>query len=130
MKEKKISFKELYWRSLTLADYLSDRLGEDNKIILISQNSLFFITCYLAIIKSGNVCVPLNPSIEQENLSYIESLTQCKYSFASDQSMKIIHSEVNYSMNRSWMRSYNPRRSAMETAERNFRKIVCLMKTD
>lgn len=85
---EKISFKELYWRSLTLADYLSDRLGEDNKIILISQNSLFFITCYLAIIKSGNVCVPLNPSIEQENLSYIESLTQCKYSFASDQSMK------------------------------------------
>lgn len=79
-----ISFHELYRRSLTLAQYLFERLGEDNKIILISQNSLFFVTCYLAIIKSGNVCVPLNPSIEQVNFSYIENLTQCKLSFVSE----------------------------------------------
>ena len=81
-----ISFKELYCRCLTLADYITARIGMDNKMMLISQNSLFFITCYLAIIKSGNVCVPLNPSIEQENLSYIERITQSKLSFVSEKS--------------------------------------------
>lgn len=79
-----ISFKELYRKSLLLAHYLYDRLGENNKIILISENSQFFIICYLAIIRSGNVCVPLNPSIEQENFNYIEKETLCKLSFVSD----------------------------------------------
>ena len=81
-----ISFEELYCRSLSLAHYISARLGEGNKIILISHNSLFFITCYLAIIKSGNICVPLNPSIEQENFSYIENAPQCKLTFVSNKS--------------------------------------------
>lgn len=83
-----ISFKELYWRCLSLADFITARIGTDNRIILISQNSLFFITCYLAIIKSGNVCVPLNPSIEEENFIFIEGVTQCTLSFVSDRSGK------------------------------------------
>ena len=81
-----ISFEELYSRSLTLAHIISVRLGTNNKIILISQNNLFFITCYLAIIKSGNVCVPLNPTIEQSNFNFIESVTECKLSFVSEKS--------------------------------------------
>ena len=91
-----VSFEELYNASLTLSQIISDRLGENNKIILISQNSLFFITCYLAIIKSGNVCVPLNPSIEQDNLNYIEDVTECKLSFVSEKSKSrlIFKSEV------------------------------------
>jgi acyl-CoA synthetase (AMP-forming)/AMP-acid ligase II len=36
---------------------------------------LFFITSYLAIIKSGNICIPLDPSIEKENYDYIDKLT-------------------------------------------------------
>ena len=67
--EEDLSFKELHKRSLSLAHYLSVKLGENNMIILVSPNSLFFITCYLAIIKSGNVCVPLNPTIEQNNFN-------------------------------------------------------------
>lgn len=85
---EELSFKDLYERTLTLATYLQGRLGTEHKILLISQNSCFFITCYLAIIKSGNVCVPLNPSIEQENLDYIADATRCKWSFVSDKSLK------------------------------------------
>ncbi len=81
-----VSFEKLYASSLSLSHYLFERFGENNKIILISQNSLFFITCYLAIIKSGNVCVPLNPSIEQDNFNYIEKVTDCKILFVSDKS--------------------------------------------
>ena len=88
---EQVSFEELYSRCLTLAHIISDQLGADNKIILISQNNLFFITCYLAIIKSGNVCVPLNPSIEQSNFNYIEKVTECKLSFVSEKSnLKLI----------------------------------------
>lgn len=77
------SFAELYERSASLAYYLFTQLGEGNKIILISPNSLFFVTCYLAIIKSGNICVPLNPTIEQNNFDYIEGITDCKLLFIS-----------------------------------------------
>lgn len=81
--DDRISFEELYNRCLYLAHYLHTKMGENNKIILISSNSLFFITSYLAIIKSGNVCVPLNPTIEQKNFKYIQDATDCRLSFIS-----------------------------------------------
>lgn len=87
------SFIQIYDDSLKLASHLKRMYGEDNKIILLSQNSLFFITAYLGIIKSGNICVPLNPSIEQDNLDYIVGLTDCKLSFIS----KTIRSALNIS---------------------------------
>ena len=96
-----ISFEKLYNNSLLLAHYLSNRLGENNRIILISQNSVFFVTCYLAIIKSGNICVPLNPQIEQNNFSYIENLIQCELSFVSQQvkASLIIKSDTSHESN-------------------------------
>lgn len=87
------SFKQIYDDSLKLASHLKRMYGEDNKIILLSQNSLFFITAYLGIIKSGNICVPLNPSIEQDNLDYIVGLTDCKLGFIS----KTVRSALNIS---------------------------------
>lgn len=90
---EKASFKQIYDDSLKLASHLRKMYGEDNKIILLSQNSLFFITAYLGIIKSGNICVPLNPSIEQDNLDYIVGLTDCKLGFVS----KTIRSVLNIS---------------------------------
>jgi acyl-CoA synthetase (AMP-forming)/AMP-acid ligase II len=58
-----------------LASWLRKEVGLDKHIILISANNLFFITSYLAIIKSGNICIPLDPSIEKENFNYINELT-------------------------------------------------------
>lgn len=77
------SFKHLYGNSLKLGCYLRRNYGEDNKIILLSQNSVFFITAYLGILKSGNICIPINPSIEQGNFDYIVELTKSKISFIS-----------------------------------------------
>jgi len=91
--EEEASFHQMYENSLTLAGYLTKNIGEDNKIILLSQNSVFFVTTYLAIIKSGNICIPLNSSIEQSNLDYIVALTECKLSFLS----KHIKSGLNIS---------------------------------
>lgn len=78
-----ISYQDLYINSVKLADYIKDAFGENNNILILSENSVFFITVYLAIFKSGNVCVPLNPAIEPENLSTVLSTTESKLAFVS-----------------------------------------------
>lgn len=72
-----ISFKKLYDESLKFASYLTNSVGENKNIILISPNSTFFIIAYLGILKSGNVCVPLNYAIEQDNFNFISKQTDC-----------------------------------------------------
>ena len=74
--EETISFKNLYVNSLKLASYIEEKIGKNKNIILISHNSVFFITTYLAILKSGNICIPLDFSIEQNNLDYISNTTE------------------------------------------------------
>ena len=71
-----ITYQDLFYRSKKLALYLNSSLGHGQNILLIAPNSIFFITSYLAIIKSGNVAVPLSPETEQVNLDYIQS--QCQ----------------------------------------------------
>lgn len=77
------TFKEIYNDSLQVAIYLKTEFGEGQNILVISSNSRFFIKAYLGIIKSGNVCIPINPSIEQSNLDYIIRSTRCKQIFLS-----------------------------------------------
>ena len=78
-----ISYKDLYKNSLKIACYLIDNLGTNKNIVLISQNSLYFITVYLGILKSGNTCIPLDFSVEQNNLNYISSNTGSSIIFCS-----------------------------------------------
>lgn len=70
-----LSFKELYSSSFHLASWLRKEFGTNKNILLLSVNNRFFLTAYFAIIKSGNVCIPLDPNIEKENLEYITGLT-------------------------------------------------------
>ncbi len=66
-----ISFVDLYDQTSRMASYLSSSFGSNRNIILISNNNIFFLVSYLGIMMSGNVCVPLDPSIEQKNFDYI-----------------------------------------------------------
>lgn len=66
-----------------LAQKLNFILAENQNILLLSENSVFFITAYLAIMKSGNVCVPLNPAIEPDNLRKVLDKTESKTAFVS-----------------------------------------------
>src|SRR5690554_1221200 len=79
--EETISFKNLYNQSLKVATFLNRYVGAHKNILIISPNSGFFITAYLSILKSGNVCVPLNFAIEQEQLDYILKETECETVF-------------------------------------------------
>lgn len=70
------SFRQLFQSSLQLAAYLNKKYGENKNILILSVNNLFFLTAYFAIIKSGNVCIPLDPNIEKGNFDFISGLTK------------------------------------------------------
>jgi long-chain acyl-CoA synthetase len=86
--KEEVSFKRLFDSSLNLASKLKKEVGRNKNIILISSNNLFFITSYLGIIKSGNICIPLDPSIEKENFNYINDLTDPSMIFISRENEK------------------------------------------
>lgn len=74
--KEEISYNQIFNTSSNLAARLEKEIGHDKNIFLLSVNNLFSITAYLAILKSGNVCIPLDPGIEKENFDYISSLTK------------------------------------------------------
>jgi len=80
-RSEQVSYRDIYEKALKLAYFLKENYGEGNNIVLISPNNVFFIIVYLGIMKSGNICVPLNPLIEQENLDFILDTCQCKSAF-------------------------------------------------
>ena len=79
-----ISFRRLYRQSLSLAQKIRKEIGEGNNILLLSPNNAFFITVYLAAIKSGNIIIPIDPMIESEGFNYIRRLTGPKCLFMTE----------------------------------------------
>lgn len=77
--KEQFHYKDLYQKSLSFASYLQKFTTEEEKILLISPNNSFFLVAYLAIIKSGRICVPVNPEIEKENLQYIIDACSAKF---------------------------------------------------
>ena len=78
-----ITFKNLKEICDKLSERLRSQIGENNQIVILSENSIFQITAYLAILKSGNICVPLNPAIENKSLNQILEKTIVAYAFVS-----------------------------------------------
>lgn len=78
-----IAFAALYEDSLKIASYLQEHIGNGQNVLIICPNSVFFLTSYLGVLKSGNACVPLNFTIEQENLDYILDTTESQMVFVT-----------------------------------------------
>jgi acyl-CoA synthetase (AMP-forming)/AMP-acid ligase II len=74
--KESVTYNELYNSSLSLSKKLNSEVGSGKNILLLSQNNLFFLKIYLAILKSENVCIPLDPNIEVDNFNYIAGLTK------------------------------------------------------
>lgn len=81
---EEISFADLYKSASDLAGWLKKEAGTGKNIIILSVNNLFFLKTYLGILKSGNVCIPLDPNIEKENFSYIAGLTRPDFIFITN----------------------------------------------
>jgi len=78
-----ISYRDLKMQAEKIAFQFASAHGPDNYVLVLSENSIFFITIYLALLKSGNVCVPLNPAIEFENLEKVLHKTGSTLAFIS-----------------------------------------------
>jgi len=78
------SFESIAEESSKLAYYLRKKIGQDKKILLVANNSTFFIVAYFGILKSGNICVPLNPVIEQAGFEFIQEKTKSLIGFFSE----------------------------------------------
>ena len=78
---EEITYKDLYNSSINLSGWIREKAGTGQHIFLLSANNVFFLKSYLAIIKSGNICIPLDPSIEKDNFRYIHELTLPKLIF-------------------------------------------------
>ena len=81
--KESISYKKLYSDSLSLSTYLRNTHGENNYFFILSDNSVFFTLSYLAIIKSGNICIPLNPALETNSIKQILDRTEARFAFIS-----------------------------------------------
>ena len=82
------SYGELRQTVDAVADYLS-RLGaqKGERILLLSDNSLFWVASYLGTLRAGCVSVPLAPSIGSEDLKFIIGSCAIRIGF--------IHGEVH-----------------------------------
>jgi acyl-CoA synthetase (AMP-forming)/AMP-acid ligase II len=83
--KEEITCKDLYNSCVNIASWLHTIVGQNKNILLLSANNLFFLKAYLAIIKSGNTCIPLDPSIEFENFRYIKDLTNPELIFLTNE---------------------------------------------
>jgi long-chain acyl-CoA synthetase len=121
--KEEISFKHLYDSSLTLGTWIEEEVGRNKNIILLSVNNLFFVTCYLAIIKSGNICIPLDPNIEKENYTYISELTNPDLIFTT----KNIEHKLNLPADKCILPEtvYNFLPKGKHLIDRNFNKENC-----
>ena len=78
-----ITFLQLNQVCNKLAAEIQSLIGENKQVLILGENSVFQIIAYLSILKSGNICVPLNPAIEVENLKQIIDKTEIEYAFVS-----------------------------------------------
>lgn len=113
------SYQSIYKASLSLAYYLNETVGKGQNIPLISHNSHFFVVAYLAILKSGNVCIPLNPEIEQANLKYIIDVTNAKIGFFSEVVSKKLEAPI-YIISESDLADLTAKRFSIEKSDENF----------
>ena len=76
------SYGELRSVSADVAEYLtSGGALNGDRALLISENSFFWVAAYLGILRAGLVCVPLPPTISQEEIDGILEVTEPKFAF-------------------------------------------------
>ncbi|KAJ52004.1 acyl-CoA synthetase (AMP-forming)/AMP-acid ligase II [Clostridium tetanomorphum] len=89
-------YKYIYSKVENVANTLNNKgLTRKDSVLLISENSIFFIESYFGIIKSGAICVPINPSLGQEHIKYILNSLKIRHIFIEKKLMKNIENLLN-----------------------------------
>jgi acyl-CoA synthetase (AMP-forming)/AMP-acid ligase II len=76
------TYGELQRASHQIATHLLLKpVAKGDRIILISENSFFWVASYLGILRAGLICVPLPTSISQADLELILQTTEARVAF-------------------------------------------------
>jgi acyl-CoA synthetase (AMP-forming)/AMP-acid ligase II len=71
-KDDQITYSELLSLILKISHKIDTlNINPDEKIILMGDNSLFFVASYFAIIGSGRVLIPIHPDFGETNFTYV-----------------------------------------------------------
>jgi acyl-CoA synthetase (AMP-forming)/AMP-acid ligase II len=89
-KNEQITLSELYQKTIKIASFIKEKYGTGKNILLCSTNNRFFISCYLGIIKSGNVCVPLNSAASGTTVNFIINETKPAIAFVQKRFSELI----------------------------------------
>ncbi|MBE6087649.1 MAG: AMP-dependent synthetase [Clostridium beijerinckii] len=94
--KKNISYSELHCKILMISHNIKKiNIVKEDKILLISENSPFFIESYFGIIKSGCTCVPLNPTLSKNDIEYIINSCNPKAIFIEKRFLDNMRSLIN-----------------------------------
>lgn len=118
--DKPASYSEIYSDCLSISSYLRLQFGTGQKVILMSSNSVFFIKVYFSIIKSGNICIPVSPEIEKENLDYIIQKCTPKIIFVSNRYLHRFSNCINVVNETSLEYNISPQYRGVRLNEENF----------
>ncbi len=62
--------------------YLVDAGGrKGDRVILVSENSFFWIASYLGILRAGMVCIPLSVATVSKEIDYVLQMTEARVAF-------------------------------------------------
>lgn len=76
------SYGELRAASLNVAKYLMELGGmKGDRVLLVSENTFFWVAAYLGTLRAGFVCVPLPTTISPQDLDYILETTEARFAF-------------------------------------------------
>lgn len=80
--DRSYTYGDLESAATTVARYLIQQGGrKGDRVILIADNSFFWISAYLGAFLAGMISVPLNPAISPEDLEHIVRLTEPRSAF-------------------------------------------------
>lgn len=76
------TYGELHSAAVDVASYLVGAGGQKgDRVVLISENSFFWVAAYLGILRAGLVAVPLPNGISAEDLDYVLWVTEARFAF-------------------------------------------------
>lgn len=90
--ENEISYKQTFENVNRKASFIRNKkLSKKDAILLVSDNSNFFIENYFGIIKSGVICVPINPALSNNEIKYIIDSLNIKLIFTQNKFLEKVN---------------------------------------
>lgn len=90
-----VTFSGLAEDVMKFSYWIEKNIGIGKNIILISPNDKLFVISYLAVMKSGNVVVPLNPTIEKSAFQQIVDKCESECVIGNVRSIKRLNVAVD-----------------------------------